>query len=188
MKKYRSRLPFELPYPGKIELSGYAYYDASLHRAAARVRASGLMQVVLDDTERLFQPGECDDAALYCGWYSLANYIDAFKWVRGSVGFHIASQECETLRNTSSKVWCKMMLEKGIAATIGPVGEPYVQAFPVPEVFFGLLLEGKATLAECYASSSPFLSWRMVLIGDPLYKPFSTAQRRGNSLSGNQDR
>jgi hypothetical protein len=81
-----------------------------------------------------------------------------------------------------------MMLEKGIAATIGPVGEPYVQAFPVPEVFFGLLLEGKATLAECYASSSPFLSWRMVLIGDPLYKPFSTAQRRGNSLSGNQDR
>ncbi len=176
------------PDPGNKKLSGYAYYDASLHKAAARVRASGLMPVVLDDTERLFQPGECPDAALYCGWYSLAHYIDAFKWVRGSIGYHIASQECQTLRNTGSRVWCKMMLEKGVAATIGPVGEPYVQAFPIPEVFFGLLLEGRETLAECYASSSPYLSWRMVLIGDPLYKPFRTAPKKGDSLSGNKDR
>ena len=166
------------PDPGKGDLSGYAFYDASLHKAAARVKASGLMQVVLDDKEQLFQPGDGDNAALYCGWYSLANYVDAFRWVTGSVGFHIASQECETLRNPGSKVWCKMMLEKGVAATVGPVGEPYVQAFPVPEVFFALLVEGKATLAECYALSSPFVSWRMVLIGDPLYKPFGKPNQR----------
>jgi uncharacterized protein (TIGR03790 family) len=160
------------PDPGKNDLTGYAFYDASLHKAAALVRASNLMETILDEKESLFQPGDCDDAALYCGWYSLANYIDAFKWVRGSVGYHIASQECETLKQPGSRVWCKMMLEKGVAATIGPVGEPYVQAFPPPEVFFGLLLEGKATLAECYALSCPFVSWRMVLIGDPLYRPF----------------
>jgi uncharacterized protein (TIGR03790 family) len=161
--------------PGKSDLKGYAYYDASLHKAAAIVRASKLMETILDEKESLFQPGECDDAALYCGWYSLGKYIDAFKWVPGSVGFHIASQECETLRQPDSTVWCKMMLEKGIAATVGPVGEPYVEAFPVPEAFFGLLLEGKATLAECFALTSPFLSWRMVLIGDPLYCPFRAA-------------
>ncbi len=163
------------PDPGKSDLTGYAYCDASLHKAAAIVRASKLMETILDEKESLFQPGECDDAALYCGWYSLGKYIDAFKWVPGSVGYHIASQECETLRQPGSTVWCKMMLEKGIAATIGPVGEPYVQAFPVPEVFFGLLLDGRATLAECFALSSPFLSWRMVLIGDPLYNPFHAA-------------
>ena len=142
------------------------------------------METVLDEKESLFQPGECDDAALYCGWYSLGKYIDAFKWVPGSVGFHIASQECRTLKQPGSTVWCKMMLEKGIAATVGPVGEPYVQAFPVPEVFFGMLLEGKATLAECFAASSPFLSWRMVLIGDPLYTPFRAVRLKRPQVSG----
>jgi len=171
------------PDPGKSDLTGYAYYDASLHKAAAIVKASKLMETVLDEKESLFQPGECDEAALYCGWYSLGKYIDAFKWVPGSVGFHIASQECQTLRQPGSTVWCKMMLEKGIAATIGPVGEPYVQAFPVPEVFFGLLLEGKATLVECFALSSPFLSWRMVLIGDPIYSPFRAAHLQKPQMS-----
>jgi len=28
-----------------------------------------------------------------------------------------------------------MMLEKGVEATLGPVSEPYLQAFPVPEIF-----------------------------------------------------
>ena len=50
----------------------------------------------------------------------------------------IASSECATLKQKGSQVWCKRMLEEGAAAVIGPVDEPYVQAFPVPEVFFGL--------------------------------------------------
>ncbi len=69
-------------------------------------------------------------------------------------------------------------LEEGIAATTGPVGEPYVQAFPVPEMFFQFLLEGSWTLAECYALSQPFWSWPMVLIGDPLYTPFRTRHQQ----------
>jgi uncharacterized protein (TIGR03790 family) len=64
------------------------------------------------------------------------------------------------------------MLEKGIAATIGPVGEPYVSGFPLPQIFFGYLVDGYLTLAECYLISLPYLSWKMVLIGDPLYRPF----------------
>ncbi|MFZ0931947.1 MAG: TIGR03790 family protein [Syntrophobacteraceae bacterium] len=171
------------PDPGKNDLKGYAFYDASLHKAAAIVRASKLMETILDEKESLFQPGECGDAALYCGWYSLGKYIDAFKWVPGSVGFHIASLECQTLRQPGSTVWCKMMLEKGIAATIGPVGEPYVESFPVPEVFFGLLLEGKKTLVECFALSSPFVSWRMVLVGDPLYCPFRAVHLKKPQMS-----
>jgi hypothetical protein len=65
-----------------------------------------------------------------------------------------------------------MMLEKGVAATLGPVGEPYLNSFPPPELFFPILIRGDATLAETYALSNPFLSWKMVLIGDPLYRPF----------------
>ena len=152
--------------------SGYAYYDRSIHLAAERIGKSGRMPVVVDSEERLFKEGECPEAALYCGWYSLARYIGAFSWKPGAVGYHIASGECATLKKENSQVWCKRMLEEGVAATVGPVSEPYVDGFPVPEVFFGLLAEGRLTLAECYALSVPYLSWRMVLIGDPLYRPF----------------
>ncbi len=129
---------------------------------------SNIKKTIDDDT--LFQKGQCPDTALYCGWYSLAKYIDAFKWTKGSVGYHIASSECTTLKGEQSQVWCKKMLDNGIAATIGPVGEPYVQAFPVPRIFFNFLTEGYLTLAESYIISLPYLSWKMVLVGDPLYK------------------
>ncbi len=154
--------------PGKKKLSGYAFYDRSIH-AAAQFH-SKILPVVLNDTQDLFQPGDCPNAALYCGWYSLAKYIDAFQWTKGSVGYHIASSEAATLKGKNSQVWCKKMLDNGIAATIGPTGEPYVQAFPVPEIFFNFLTEGYLTLAESYMVSLPFLSWKMVLIGDPLYR------------------
>jgi uncharacterized protein (TIGR03790 family) len=160
------------PDKGNKKLSPYEVYDRAIHNTARIIRESGKVPVVLDDRERLLQPGEAPDAALYCGWYSLGKYVDAFKWVKGAVGYHVASSECTTLKNSSSTVWCKEMLEKGVDATLGPVAEPYLQSFPEPEVFFGCLLDGRFALAECYALANPFWSWQMVLIGDPLYRPF----------------
>lgn len=164
--------------PAPKGLNPYQVYDRALHNAARVVERSKRLTVVLDAQEGLFQPGEAPGAALYCGWYSLAKYVDAFTWARGAVGYHIASAECMTLKNTQSTVWCKKMLEHGAAATIGPVAEPYVNAFPVPDAFFGCLVEGRLSLAECYALALPSLSWQMVLIGDPLYRPFK--QQRGS--------
>ena len=158
------------PKPQSDNASGYAFYDQSLHLAAGWVRQKTQMPVIVEDTQKLFQPGEAPDAALYAGWYSLARYVDAFTWTRGAVGYHIASQECQSLRR--GQYWCKRMLDEGVAVTIGPVGEPYVQAYPVPEIFFGLLVEGSYSLAECYMMSLPWLSWKMVMVGDPLYRPF----------------
>ena len=151
---------------------GYGFYDQSIHLAAERVAKSERLPVVVNDKSELFKPGECPDAALYCGWYSLRKYVAAFTWQKGAVGYHIASQECSTLKQKNSQVWCKRMLEEGVAATIGPTSEPYLQAFPIPEIFFGLLVDGRLSLAECYALSKPFWSWQMVLVGDPLYRPF----------------
>ena len=167
------------PDPGNKKVSDYAFYDRSIHLAADCLKKGNIMPVVIEDTKELFKPGECPEAALYCGWYRLSRYVDAFVWQPGSVGYHIASGECATLKGNSG-VWCKMMLEKGIAATIGPVSEPYVQAFPVPEVFFGFLADGILTLAECYLISTPYLSWKMVLVGDPLYCPFKNSSAKHN--------
>jgi len=164
------------PDPGDKKVAGYGFYDKSIHRVADIFKKNNIMPVVKDDTSELFKQGECPEAAIYCGWYSLANYVDAFVWQPGSIGYHIASSECATLKRKNSRVWCKMMLEKGITATVGPVGEPYVQAFPVPEIFFGFLADGDLTLAECYIISLPYLSWKMVLVGDPLYRPFKNCK------------
>jgi uncharacterized protein (TIGR03790 family) len=152
--------------PKQRKMSGYAFYDESIHRAAKLVKKSNVVPVILNDRPTLFKPGDCPEAALYCGWYSLKKYIDAFSWRLGAVGYHIASGECTTLKEQNSNVWCKMMIEKGAAATLGPVSEPYVQAFPPPEVFFGLLLEGRVMPVECFAASSSFLygKWSSLVI------------------------
>ena len=160
------------PFSDKKGQSAYAAYDHSIHLAARELEKLRIMPVVLDDKNSLFGENTCPKAALYCGWYSLATYINAFDWMPGAIGYHIASSECTTLKRHGSRVWCKAMLEKGIAATLGPVGEPYVQAFPLPELFFHFLTEGYLTLAEVYTVTLPYISWKMVLIGDPLYLPF----------------
>ncbi len=160
------------PKPEILPTSAYGRYDAAIHNTARLLRQSDAVLVVLDEQERLFQPGEAPAAALYNGWYSLGKYVDAFDWVQGAVGFHVASGECITLKKEGSRVWCKAMLEDGVAATVGPVAEPYLQSFPSPEIFFGCLVQGQNELAECYAMANPFWSWQMVLIGDPLYRPF----------------
>ena len=150
----------------------YGTYDQSLRDLAERLKRDTKLEVVLDDRAKLFQEGDCPQAALYCGWYSLAKYVDAFDWQPGAVGYHLASSEATTLRTPGSKVWCNAMLEDGISATLGPVREPYLASFPLPDDFFPLLLTGRYTLAEAYYRSKPFGSWAMVLVGDPLYNPF----------------
>jgi len=153
----------------------YEDYDRTLLLTADLIRKHTDLEVVINNEQSLFQEGECPDAALYCGWYSLAKYVDAFDWVPGAVAFHMASSEAATLRNPESQVWCKRMLEDGVAATLGPAYEPYIMAFPRPNEFFALLLSGKYTLAECYFRCNPFNSWTMLLVGDPLYSPFRAA-------------
>jgi uncharacterized protein (TIGR03790 family) len=155
------------PAPGS-----YEDYDRALLITAKGFDEQTDLEVGLDTTPELFKPGTCTDAALYCGWYSLAKYVDAFEWKPGAVAYHLASLEAETLRNPNSQAWCKEMLEDGVCATIGPVYEPYLMAFPRPNEFFALLLRGDLTLVECFARTSPYNSWMMTLIGDPLYRPF----------------
>jgi uncharacterized protein (TIGR03790 family) len=152
---------------------GYGGYDESLREAAKLLRESAKMDVVLDDKPELFAEGSCTDCALYCGWYSLRKYVPCCKPVRGAVAYHIASGEAVSLRDPKSRQWCKCFLEDGVAATLGPVAEPYTFGFPKPAEFFGYLVTGKYTLVECYWKTSLFTSWMTVLVGDPLYNPYA---------------
>lgn len=153
------------------DYTGYGGYDESF-REAAKLLKSGGMDVTLDNRSALFAPNSCPEAALYSGWYSHGKYIDCCRFVKGAVAWHLASSEATTLRNERSSVWCPNLLKTGVAATLGPVAEPYTVGFPKPAEFFGFLGTGKYTLVECYTKSLLFASWMGVLVGDPLYNPF----------------
>jgi uncharacterized protein (TIGR03790 family) len=151
----------------------FPQYDGHLTLLAQYVRKNTRFPVVLDTQLSLFPAGSCPDAALYVGWYSLQKYVPAFRWVRGSVGWHVASFEAQHLRDPASQEWCVKMIQNGVAATVGAVEEPTLGAFPLPQDFFPLLLTGRYTLAECYWRTVPQASWRLTLIADPLYNPFA---------------
>jgi uncharacterized protein (TIGR03790 family) len=157
---------------GDDKPGSYAWFDRHLLRLHDLAKENSGLKVVLDKNPGVFAAGSCPDAALYCGWYSLGKYVPAFKWVKGAVGYHVASSEAATLRQKGSNVWCKRLLEEGAAATLGPVAEPYLASFPRPDEFFPLLLRGDKPLLEVYFRTLPYVSWMQILIGDPLYIPF----------------
>jgi len=154
----------EQPEPYSLE-----FFDKSLRLLADMLKKRTSMNVVVENTGSLFQPGSCSQTAIYCGWYSVKKYVDAFDFVPGAVGFHIASFEAMDLRNPSSSNWCPAMLSDGITATLGPVDEPYLLSFPLPNEFFAELLDDRC-LVEAFYRTNPFNSWQLVLIGDPLYR------------------
>lgn len=156
---------------GLIKKDPYGYYDQSLRDLALLTRVRTRLVVEEEQTESLFPPDSCPGTALYCGWYSLKKYVDAFEFVEGAVGFHIASFEAASLHDPNSSYWCPAMLMDGITATLGPVTEPYLHAFPEPKAFFAELFDGRC-LVEAFYRTKPFNSWQMMLIGDPLYRPF----------------
>jgi uncharacterized protein (TIGR03790 family) len=156
---------------------GYAAYDESLREMARLLEREGHLSVTLDDRGELFAPGSCPDCALYCGWYSLAHYVPCCRFVPGAVAYHIASAEAVSLRDPKAPYWCKNQLADGAVATLGPVAEPYLHAFPRPAELFGMLATGNYTLVECYWRTSLSTSWMMVLVGDPLYSPYAKAPK-----------
>ncbi len=157
---------------GLDEGSGLFPYDFDLRTLAARVRARTDVPVVLDNRSEVFGVADRPNAALYCGWYSLANYVEAFEFVPGAVAVHMASFELVSLRGTTKRYWCKELLADGVAATFGATSEPYLESFPKPTAFFGRVLSGKQTIVEAFYAAKPFNSWRLSLLGDPLYNPF----------------
>lgn len=151
----------------------YGRYDQSLRDLDKFISQHSSYTSVLDNTEaRFHRPGEAPDVGLYIGWYRLRQYEDAFTFQPGAIGYHMASAEAVSLHKTDETGWCKNALERGIAATLGSVGEPYLDAFPEPLEFVALLMTGQYSLVEVYYLTSRWMSWRMLLVGDPLYNPW----------------
>jgi uncharacterized protein (TIGR03790 family) len=149
------------------------YFDQTLRDLAMLLRFRTTLEVKEERTEALFAAGSCPQTAIYCGWYRLKGFVDSFDFVDGAIGYHIASWEAIDLRDANSTEWCPALLTHGVTATLGAVAEPYLSAFPKPNEFFAELLDDKC-LVEAFYRTQPACSWQLVLIGDPLYRPFKS--------------
>jgi uncharacterized protein (TIGR03790 family) len=154
---------------------GYAEADQWLATAAAQMREKGI-PVLWDKAPETLPPGyPVTDAALYYGWYA-ANingpFADAaFRFRHGAIAVHIHSFSAATL-NSPTVGWSGPLLERGAAATLGNVYEPYLSLTANLDVFQDRLMAG-FTFAEAAYASLRGLSWMNVSLGDPLYKPYA---------------
>jgi uncharacterized protein (TIGR03790 family) len=165
---------------GRDGATGPGAADLSIRAAIDHLSGAGFSSTLDLNPASWHQPpdgvGEqAAGAAFYVGWYDLRNFQDIFGkqgLARGAIAWHIASNEAGDLWNPNSGQWCVNLMRRGAAVTLGPAFEPYVAAFPKAEVLVESLLVGR-TIAESYWFSLPHVSWAMVILGDPLYRPFA---------------
>ncbi len=150
----------------------YSAFDQLLRNMGGVVSRQTRLELKEDELPGVFPVNSLKNVAVYCGWYSVRNYVPAFSFNTGAIGYHIASFELTSLRGAANHEWCHGLLNDGVVATLGPVAEPYLGAFPRPDEFFPLLFTGKLTLAEVYWKTTPMSSWMICAIGDPLYTPY----------------
>jgi len=161
-----------------IKEGGFLQGDQWLRRARADAIKHGI-PCIFDDQPALFpEHYPMRNAALYFGWYS-EQVEGVFKneklrFVPGAVAVHIHSFSADSMR-LPLRNWCAPLLERGAAATIGNVYEPYLTCTANLDIFEERLRSG-LTFAEAAYASTQFLSWMTTFIGDPLYRPFKVQQ------------
>jgi uncharacterized protein (TIGR03790 family) len=168
---------------GMDVVTGSGPGDASIRAAIDRFSGAGFASKLDMKQESWKQPkggvgDQAAGAAFYLGWYDYMNFQDIFGQqglARGSIAWHIASGEAQDIWKPGGG-WCINLTRRGAAVTLGPVSEPFVTAFPHGDIFTEALLTGES-VAEAYWLSLPQVSWQMVLLGDPLYRPFGLKPR-----------
>ena len=143
---------------------------------ASELLKDAYYEIDLEKTKDLMgYANRLDAPAIYMGWYRHTAYDQwqnsSIKVPRGGIAYHLHSFSAKTIR-TKKKAWVAPLLEKGYATTFGYVYEPFLALTVRPDLLIESLLAGNS-LGKAYSFANPAISWQSVLIGDPLYRPFS---------------
>lgn len=169
-----------------IQTGGYEEGDQWLSTLSKEMREEGI-PVLWEKGPQLLPPGyPATDAAVYFGWYAesvCGPFADPdFRFKPGAIAAHIHSFSASTLREPSVG-WCGPLVDRGAAATLGTVYEPYLTLTAHLDIFQNRLMKG-FTFAESAFMAVGALSWMNVVVGDPLYRPYAVWQKL--SLAGKQ--
>jgi uncharacterized protein (TIGR03790 family) len=179
----------------KTGLWGRAYVDIAnkfpqgdqwLESVVKANNLAGIPTVVdrFDDTLPKNYP--MTDASLYFGWYDWnvsGPFLNSgFKFRKGAVAMHLHSFSAEQLSD-GNKNWSGALLERGAAVTVGNVYEPYLHLTHDFSNLHQSLLAGFSWVEACWMAM-PVTSWQAVVLGDPLYRPFSHLDGGGVKLEG----
>jgi uncharacterized protein (TIGR03790 family) len=160
---------------------GYLIGDTWMREAARLCRQFGF-ETDLDEREATWTRGHpFDDVAIYAGWYDWSAsgpFLEpkvAFQ--PGAFAYHLHSFSAATLRSKDEN-WVGPLLDRGAAATIGNVYEPYLSGTADLAVFFSRWLRLRFSYGEAAWASLGTLSWQNLVIGDPLYRPFIRGEQQ----------
>lgn len=143
---------------------------------------AGIPTVVDRFNETLPKNYPMENAAVYFGWYDWSingPFLNPrFRFRKGAVAAHLHSFSAQQLGNPNQN-WCGPLLERGAAATVGNVFEPYLHLTHDLGLLYQRLLEGHSWVESCWMAM-PVTSWQGVVLGDPLYQPFRHLSGTGN--------
>ena len=155
--------------------AGYKIGDDWIETIARQNAELGIPTVIDRNRDTFVTNYPMRDAALYFGWYTTNRngpFLNPeFKFPRGAVAVHLHSFSAQTLRDGSKK-WCGPLLQKGAAATLGNVYEPFLQMTHNFDIFHDRLTKGYSLVEAAYMAL-PVTSWQNVVLGDPLYRPYA---------------
>ena len=169
----------------KTGLWGKAYVDLAqwtqgsyikgetwIKNVAATTTGNGIPTIVDPHKPRFADHYPMEDCAIYMGWYSqrpdgpFTN--PRLKLRQGAIATHLYSFSATSLR---ANTWVSTLLNRGAAAVLGNVYEPYLTYTHQLDLFVARMLQGY-TFAEASHMAIPTASWMAVAVGDPLYRPF----------------
>ncbi len=157
-----------------IRDQAYIAGDYWIQKAYHRMEQEGF-DCVMEQTNALFASSyPMAEAAYYMGWYTehaKGPFMqEGFSFQPGALAYHIHSSSASTIRSTDRQ-WVGPLIDRGAAATMGAVHEPYLRMTVNIDIFTDRLCSGY-TFGESAYMALPSLSWQMTVVGDPLYKPF----------------
>ena len=153
---------------------GFAIGDQWMSTIVTKNLDAGIPTVVDRQKNTFTSHYPMTDAALYFGWYTYHRngpFLNPrMKFKQGAIAVHLHSFSAEQLNNPA-KNWSAALIDRGAAATLGNVWEPYLQASHDFSIFHDRLLKGYSLIESAYMAMN-VISWQSVVIGDPLYRPY----------------
>ncbi len=133
---------------------------------------------VIERTEKRMETFDAGPAVFYTGWYTLSSKINRGqnRWAPGAIAIEIHSGSARLLKSSmkdkpTRNSYVAFFATQGVAGTYGAVREPYLDAYPKSHEVLTSLRAG-LTWAESFWANVPHHNWQMLLLGDPLYRPF----------------